>query len=136
MFFTLPERSSRLFGRVLRSHEPAATQLRELRKALRTVEGLGLGGVVRRQLQLSHLGKAAADLLQQLRADALTLAVRQDQKVLYQHDGLPVADGADKPQQAAVLVIGGQGQQGMGKALPQRLWVVGIGRSAHAGVQG
>ena len=116
-------------------HESAAAEGGEVGEAEGFVKGYGFGRVVRYQQELPDIGVAAKHGLEQRRADALTLLLRGNEKVLHENDGGTVADSAYEPDQLSVL-IRCQNEQRVLKAALQRGQILCVGRPADGGIQG
>ena len=116
-------------------HESAAAEGGEVGEAEGFVKGYGFGCVVRGQQELPDVGIAVEHGLEQRCADALTLLLRGNEKVLHENDGGAVADSAYEPDQLSVL-IRCQNEQRVLKAALQRGQILCVGRPADGGIQG
>ena len=79
-------------------------------KAHGAIERNGFRGVVRCQLNLTHMAVPIQNRLQQRRADPRALMFREYQNVLNKHDGITVTHDTDNAQQLFIFV-GCQNQQ-------------------------
>ena len=115
-------------------HEPAAAEFGEVGEAEGFVKGYGFRRIVRGQQELPDIGIAVKHGLEQRCADALTLLLRGNEKVLHENDGSAVADDPDEPDQHVVL-IRRQNEQRVLKAALQRGQILCVGRPADGGIQ-
>ena len=114
----------------LELHKSTAADFGQLPEPHRLVKSNSFRGVVRGQFNLPHMAVSVQYGLQERRADAFSLMLREHQNILNEHDGFSITHSTNNAKKL-IAIISRQCQHGIFKALFQHLGMVGVSSPAY-----